>query len=272
VSSDAQVKALTITGPACDPNGCSRPNSEGIIAIGRSVRRGCSARRIRRAVSSGSPRRCAHSSRAARVQRGAAWRGDREEILPGRDPIRPSRPRTTLPAANRPTGSERLAADPRHPTRAHTEIRLPPGTCSRSTTIGVSSKPGPGYVEGDGAGTKREVLTASRRWGITSHRTDRGRPPTGPSCRPARRTPSLGHRNEVIIRRHPEATRSRARFRSGLAGARRFRNPAVGGPAEQPGQSVPASPSARSSTAASRTRTWRTVECRHGPRRAVGHH
>jgi hypothetical protein len=66
VSSDAQVKALTITGPACDPNGCSRPNSEGIIAIGRSVRRGCSARRIRRAVSSGSPRRCAHSSRAAR--------------------------------------------------------------------------------------------------------------------------------------------------------------------------------------------------------------
>jgi parallel beta-helix repeat protein len=37
VSSDAQVKALTLTGPVCDPGGCSRPNSEGIIAIGRVV-------------------------------------------------------------------------------------------------------------------------------------------------------------------------------------------------------------------------------------------
>ena len=36
-SSDGQINGLTITGPACEPEGCSRPNSEGIIALGRVV-------------------------------------------------------------------------------------------------------------------------------------------------------------------------------------------------------------------------------------------
>ena len=35
VGSDARVQGLTVTGPACDPNDCSRPMSNGIGAVGR---------------------------------------------------------------------------------------------------------------------------------------------------------------------------------------------------------------------------------------------